>query len=335
MGLSGEPWAEELRRCELCTWRCGVDRLSGELGVCGQAWPRIASATLHPAPPASYTIFIGGCNFTCLHCQNWTIAFAPAALKRPPPDPALVAREAVRWLMTAEALLMGADRLFFSGGCPTTALPYIEAIVAETRRLMPSVGVNFDTNGFLTPESLERVARFATSLTFDLRAVDDEINRALCGAPAKPVLKNAETVARRYRELLYEFRILLVPGINDEEVEPLCRFLANIDRDLPVCFLAFRPNFALEDHPGADRALMDRAVATAKEVGLTNVSWSGSPGLPGRFTPERHQAYRREGARLAGAVAEASGCPTHPRLCGTCEENTRCPLRTYRALRVT
>jgi pyruvate formate lyase activating enzyme len=305
------------------------------MGVCGQTWPQIASAALHPAPPASFTIFIAGCNFTCLHCQNWTIAFAPPAGDRPPPEPKEVALAAVRWLMTPEAMLMGADRLFFSGGCPTTALPYVEAIVEEARRVYPSVGVNFDTNGFMTPEGLERVARFATSITFDLRAVDDEVNRALCGAPAEPVLKNAETVASRYRELLYEFRILLVPGVNEEEVESLCRFVARLGRDLPVSFLAFRPNFVLDDHPGADRALMERAVETARKVGLTNVEWSGSPGIPGDLASSRNEAYLREGARLAGAVAEAAGCPTHPRLCGTCHEKLSCPLRAYQPLRST
>jgi pyruvate formate lyase activating enzyme len=327
-----DSWMADFRRCELCIWRCGVDRLAGELGVCGQSWPQIASATLHPAPPASFTLFIAGCNFNCLHCQNWAIAFSPPVYS-PPPDPQDVARTAVGWLRTPEALLMGADRLFFSGGCPTTALPYIEAIVAEARRLLPSVGVNFDTNGYMTPESLERVARFATSITFDLRAIDEEVHQALCGAPAKPVLKNAAAVARRYRKLLYEFRILVVPGINEDEIVPLCRFLAGLDVDLPVCFLAFRPNFALEDHPGSDRALMERAVATARNAGLTNVAWSGSPGIAGCLSPRRHKAYSREGARIAGAVAEAAGCPTHPRLCGRCPKKLACPLRLYQPAR--
>lgn len=332
--MVADSWMADFRRCELCMWRCGVDRLAGEFGPCGQSWPQIASAALHPAPPASFTIFIAGCNFTCLHCQNWTIAFCPPS-EEPPPEPREVALASVRWLMTAEAMLMGADRLFFSGGCPTTALPYIEAVVSEARNVYPPVGVNFDTNGFMTPESLERVARFATSITFDLRAVDDEINQALCGAPAEPVLANAETVARRHRELLYEFRILVVPGINEEEIEPLCRFISRLGSDLPVCFLAFRPNFVLEDHPGADRDVMEKAVETARKAGLTHVTWSGSPEISGRTTTSRNDSYLQEGARLAGAAAEAAGCPTHPRLCGACPELFDCPLEAYQPARST
>ena len=39
--------------------------------------PRVASRTLHPAPPESYTIFMTGYNFRCLYCQNWAIAHYP------------------------------------------------------------------------------------------------------------------------------------------------------------------------------------------------------------------------------------------------------------------
>lgn len=39
--------------------------------------------------------------------------------------------------------------------------------------------------------------------------------------------------------------ILVIPEINVEEIGPLCRFIADIDGQLPVCFLAFRPNYVL------------------------------------------------------------------------------------------
>jgi pyruvate-formate lyase-activating enzyme len=51
--------------------------MEGETGVCKVAMPSVASATLHPAPPESYTVFIAGCNFKCLNCQNWTISQYP------------------------------------------------------------------------------------------------------------------------------------------------------------------------------------------------------------------------------------------------------------------
>ena len=67
----------ELESCTLCEHSCGVNRLAGEIGVCRTTLPAVASATLHPAPPSSYTVFLAGCNFKCLNCQNWSISCFP------------------------------------------------------------------------------------------------------------------------------------------------------------------------------------------------------------------------------------------------------------------
>ncbi len=50
---------------------------------------------------------------------------------------------------------------------------------------------------------------------------------------------------------------------------------------LPVCFLAFRPNCVLEHHAGATAELMKRCVAIAARNGLKNAYWSGKTGIPG------------------------------------------------------
>ena len=39
----------------------------------------------------------------------------------------------------------------------------------------PGTKVNFDTKGYLTEKSLERVLRFTDSVTFDLKAFEDEV----------------------------------------------------------------------------------------------------------------------------------------------------------------
>ena len=57
----------------------------------------IASTTLHPAPPKSYTVFMAGCNFKCLNCQNWTISQYPdnGYAQRGSMDPKELAQEAI------------------------------------------------------------------------------------------------------------------------------------------------------------------------------------------------------------------------------------------------
>jgi pyruvate formate lyase activating enzyme len=224
---------------------------------------------------------------------------------------------------------MGADRLFFSGGESTCSLPFIEEVVKEARRLNPGVKVNFDTNGFATPEAFERILLLTDSVTFDIRAVDDQLHRAMTGTPSAPVLRNAASMAA-HPEKLWEFRVLVVPEINADELEPICSHIASLDPSLPVAFLAFRPNFVLEDHPGAGIDLMQRAIQIAHDCGLKNAEWHGHPGLPGRIDREPNEAYQRPDAGLAGAYAESMGCPTHPRLCGDCPSTHDCPVKQHR-----
>ena len=332
--MSLAEYLTDLENCELCEHRCGVNRLIGQTGVCRATVPVVASATLHPAPPESYTVFMAGCNFKCLNCQNWTISLYPDNqwIQRGYQDPELLAEECVRHLASVPAKQMGADRIFFSGGEPSIYLPYVETVVKAARRDRPGTKINFDTNGYLTEKSLERIIAFTTSITFDLKAYHEELHLALTGASSEPVLRNAAYIGRYTKELLWEYRIVVIPEINEEEIRPLTEFIAGIDPELPVCFLAFRPNFILEKHPGASRNLMQRCVGIAKESGLKNVYWSGYSDLPGkvgRKEKEIKAQYGIEPAWLAASYAFYAGCKTHPRGCSGCVSNQTCMLKRY------
>lgn len=332
--MKDNDFLKDLEKCELCEHRCGVNRLEGETGVCRIVMPTVASATLHPAPPESYTVFMAGCNFKCLNCQNWTISQVPdnGFSQRGYENPEELANECVSQLNSRSARLMGADRVFFSGGEPTIHLPYIEKVVEKARESAPDTRVNFDTNGYMTEESLKRVLAFATSITYDLKAFHDEIHLALTGARAAPVLRNASHIGRHAREKIWEYRIVVIPDINEDEIRPLTEFIADIDPTLPVSYLAFRPNYVLEHHPGSSPDLMERCVATARESGLKDAHWCGHPSIPGVVVPiddRIKDSYRSEAAQLAGSYALRAGCQTHPRGCSTCLSNQACEMKKY------
>ena len=331
---------EDLTQCELCEHRCRVNRLKGHTGICRMTMPVIASATLHPAPPESYTVFMAGCNYKCLNCQNWTISQYPdnGFNQRGYQKPENLAQECIDALSSRTATTMGADRIFFSGGEPTIHLPYIEAVIQEARRIRPDIRVNFDTNGYLTEESLERVLAFTTSITYDIKAFTDEVHRALTGASVYPVIRNAAYIAQHGRGKIWEYRILVIPKINEGEIRPLTEFLARLDPSLPVCFLAFRPNFALESHPGATLSLMKRCLDMAKRSGLSNTHWAGYTGIAGTvmgIDPEIDEPYRSPEARLAASYARDAGCRTHPRTCSDCSFAQACPVKKYTPTTVT
>ncbi len=75
-----------MTNCTLCPRNCGVDRLSGQTGFCGQtAELTAARASLHmweepciSGTKGSGTVFFSGCNLKCVFCQNHSIAVGEA-----------------------------------------------------------------------------------------------------------------------------------------------------------------------------------------------------------------------------------------------------------------
>ena len=73
---------EDLKRCNLCPYRCGVDRNNGEIGKCRASDKiKIALASLHyyeepciSGKKGSGTIFFSYCNLNCIYCQNYEIS---------------------------------------------------------------------------------------------------------------------------------------------------------------------------------------------------------------------------------------------------------------------
>ena len=124
----------------------------------------------------------------------------------------------------------------------------------------------------------------------------------------------------------------MLPKLNENEIKPLTEFIANIDATLPVCFLASRPNFVLENHPGAAMSLMEKCVNIAKEAGLKNAYWSGYTGIAGTVVEIERKIegkYTTADARLAGSYSFQAGCQTHPRNCSKCNANQACRIKKY------
>ncbi len=336
---------KDLGACKLCEWQCGVDRLAGETGLCGITLPEVASSQLHPAPPASYDAFMTGCSFRCLFCQNWPISTYPVnpiALEGgvegyyPPTG---WAELGIASLRSGTAERMGADRLFFTGGEPTCSLPWIEEVVRAAQNIDETVKINYDTNGYLTKSSLTRVLEFTTSITFDIKAYDEKIFKSLTGANVEPVLRNAETLGKHHQAKLWEFRVMVIPGVHEEDIDGLTQFIAGIDPGLPLNFLAFRPNFVMESHPGAPEKLMIHCVETALKSGLENVSWSGHPGMTGEIPADvKARAAQMEGSeavKLCAAYAAEYGCvSSNERNCGRCKKMDECKIKSYVAKRM-
>ena len=211
-------------------------------------------------------VFYGACTFNCLFCQNWHYRQM---------DPAAPG-------MSAQELADCADARTFCvcyfGGDPTPQMPH----ALTTSRILARRGVRicWETNGSMHPRLLEQAVRLSLEtggcIKFDLKALDDNLHRALTGVTNKRTMENfaraASYVSQRPEPPLLVASTLLVPGyVDGEEVGRIARFIAGLNPDIPYSLLGFHPHFFMPDLPRTSVRHAQEAEAAARAAGLTRV----------------------------------------------------------------
>lgn len=321
---------EEYRACRLCEWRCGVNRLEGEEGVCRVGRAEVA-ATMCSASLQSYIVTLTGCCYRCLHCNAYRISQYPDPgwyyAGYVPPEQ--LVREANERIEAFEGPPI--RTISFTGGDPIIHLPYIREVAREMQRKGLGYGVGLSTGGFSTEVAMIEIVRLFDVITLEIKAFSDGVHRALTGAPVAPVLRNAAYLVREGRDQIRVMRTVVIPGMTDGEVENIAGFIASLDETVPYRLIGFRPNNVLYYHPGPSRDEMERLCGVCRDAGLTDVAWSGyyPEMVPDAVRAEADRLYEAYGeddaAALTAAYAAVAGCPTHPRNCGTCPLRDRCP----------
>lgn len=272
-------------RCRLCANECEMGE--GDRGYCGlrevrggrlvHAVPRghlAGFAYLDPLPTnccaswfcrgsretgRSLAVFLYGCNFDCLFCQNSShrnVGNAP-----------LLSEEDLMDLV----LLPDTRCICFFGGSPEPQLP---AAIAVARRIVKETGgsahICWEWNGAGHPANVRRAAELSDvsggTVKFDLKAYDEAIHTALTGQGNRRVLENFSSIAKRRRgEGLLTATTLLVPlYIDRAEVEGIARFIAEQDSGIPYSLLAFHPHSALRDLPFTPRQQAEECLKAAR-----------------------------------------------------------------------
>lgn len=167
------------RRCGLCPRMCGIDRLKGETGVCGEtADLRIAAAVSHygEEPPLTTkgpvgNIFVTGCSLECVYCQNHQAS-----------------QEGIGDIMTPHQLADEALELQ-KAGCggigwvtPAHQLPALletYAIAVERGLELPLI---YNTSGYERVETLRLIDGLIDIYLTDLRYSDSAMARKYSGA---------------------------------------------------------------------------------------------------------------------------------------------------------
>ncbi|GBE56666.1 pyruvate formate-lyase 1-activating enzyme [archaeon BMS3Bbin16] len=281
-------------KCSTCAWRCTIKE--GQRGFCGVRENRggklialnyglVSSVNVDPIEkkplfhfyPGTSVFSLGtvGCNFRCLHCQNYSISQVSID-------------ESIRGLV--EYLPEQTIEMAKKSGCRGIAWTYNEPTIwfeytYDSARLAKAEDLYtvYVTNGYMTNEALEMIAPFLDAMNIDVKGFTQEFYTKLCQTRLKPVL---ETVERAYKLGIHiELTYLVIPGRNDspDEITRFTDWVSRIDSDIPVHFSRFHPDYKLTDVPMTPTKTLEETLDIAKK-NLSYVYLGNVPGHNGENT---------------------------------------------------
>jgi len=218
--------------------------------------------------------FAHGCNFSCPQCQNWVITYGN---NYDPMGPEEAARE-----LTLYRRLYGVDRMAISGGEPTLNRKWLIEFFKELRRLNrdESARLHLDTNtSMLSREYIdELIEAGVTDIGADIKALKVETFMIVTGIKdrklAEYYLSNAWS-AIKYIVDEYRGKVFLGIGIpynsawmTDEELYEMGCKIAELDPEIQVCVLDYRPEFRRRDLKWPSYDEMKKAKKVLEDSGL-------------------------------------------------------------------
>ncbi len=250
--------------CRLCERRCMVKR-EEQVGACRVGIKTYVHSWFHhlgeeaPLVPSG-TIFYGGCNFTCVFCQNYDISQV-----YPRSGEVVDARRLAE--IQKQLRIHGARNINHVGGDPT---PNLHTIVESLIYLDTNVPQLWNSNMYMSMESMNILVDIIDIWLPDFKYGNDKCAWRLSSAKnyVKVVTRNL-SIAIKYGDMI--IRHLVLPGHLECCTKPVLRWIAeNLPRDkvLVNVMEQYRPeHFVLrypKRWPEIARRLTDREIVDAR-----------------------------------------------------------------------
>ena len=282
--------------CGLCNHHCHIK--AGKRGICGVrenrdgklyslVYGRLVAENTDPIEKKplfqflpgsrSYSISTVGCNFRCLHCQNYDISQYPHMHGGD-----IAGRE-----RTSESVVEAAVQ----ADCASISYTYVEPTIfyefayacSELARERQLKNV-FVSNGYMTPEVTRHLAPVLDGINIDIKGFTDDFYKKVCKARLQPVLDNVRLMFDL--GVWVEVTTLLIPGLNDspEELRDIARFVKGVDPGIPWHVTAFYPTYKMTDRKPTPVETLRMARDIGLEEGLRFVYEGNIPGEGGENT---------------------------------------------------
>lgn len=284
--------------CELCPRRCGADR-TRQAGYCGAGSAlRVARAALHfweepciSGTRGSGTVFFSGCPLKCCYCQNWKISAEGFGKEIP------LERLTEIFL---ELQAKGAHNLNL-----VTATPWLEWVLPaldEARRQGFSLPVVYNTGGYETVETVQRLAGYVDIWLADVKYVSPELAKAyssatdyfpVCRAAVEQMLAQTGAPVFDAEGILQKgviLRHLALPGCLADS-RAVLDWMATLPRGgfIPSLMSQYTPFYKASEHKNLRRRISSweyrQVIDRAIDLGLTEGYMQEKSSAREEYTP--------------------------------------------------
>lgn len=270
--------------CLLCPRKCGINRRTGQTGVCGVSSEiKVARAALHyweepciSGKRGSGAVFFSGCSLHCVFCQNREISDGK--------EGKVISKERLSDIFI-ELAGKGANNINLV--TPGQYIPDIVWAVNDAKSRGMKLPIIYNTSGYENVTELKLLEGIVDVYLPDFKYMDSTLSARYSRAKDYPsVAKQAlSEMVRQQPEVVIDdatgliqkgviVRQLLLPGhVNDAKA--VLKYLYDTYRDhVYISMMSQFTPIALKDYPEINRTVTkreyERLVNYALEIGITN-----------------------------------------------------------------
>lgn len=270
--------------CLLCPRKCGINRRTGQTGVCGVSSEiKVARAALHyweepciSGKRGSGAVFFSGCSLHCVFCQNREISDGKAGK--------VISKERMSDIFI-ELADKGANNINLV--TPGQYIPDIVWAVNDAKSRGMKLPIIYNTSGYENVTELKLLEGIVDVYLPDFKYMDSTLSARYSRAKDYPsVAKQAlSEIVRQQPDVVIDdatgliqkgviVRQLLLPGhVNDAKA--VLKYLYDTYHDhVYISMMSQFTPIALKDYPEINRTVTkreyERLVNYALEIGITN-----------------------------------------------------------------
>lgn len=285
--------------CLLCPRKCGINRSTGQTGVCGVSSEiKVARAALHyweepciSGKRGSGAVFFSGCSLHCVFCQNREISDGK--------EGKVISKERLSDIFI-ELAGKGANNINLV--TPGQYIPDIVWAVNDAKSRGMKLPIIYNTSGYENVTELKLLEGIVDVYLPDFKYMDSTLSARYSRAKDYPsVAKQAlSEMVRQQPDVVIDdatgliqkgviVRQLLLPGhVNDAKA--VLKYLYDTYHDhVYISMMSQFTPIALEDYPEINRTVTkreyERLVNYALEIGITNAFIQEGDVAKGSFIP--------------------------------------------------